>query len=137
MAPFPLARKVVMSVQGRNNFDSLSDEFINKFNPKQHDIIIEAFLQTDCRTRGAQSPRPFQIECAVALKTGQDLMCTAGCGMGKTLAMALPVMLLDDRKMAITLALPSLKQYQELGNLPMPPVYPILASQHPPNLENG
>ena len=92
-----------MSVRGRDNFDSLSDEFINKFDPKQRDIIIEAFLQTDYRTHGIQSPRLFQIECAVALKTGQDLMRTAGCGTGKTLAMVLPVMLLDDKKMAITI----------------------------------
>jgi hypothetical protein len=54
-----------MSAHGRDNFDSLSDDFVNKFKPKQRDFIIEAFLQTDFRTCGVQSPRPFQIECAV------------------------------------------------------------------------
>jgi hypothetical protein len=66
MAPFPLARKVAMSAHGQDNFDSLSDDFVNKFKPKQRDFIIEAFLQTDFRICGVQSPRPFQIECAVA-----------------------------------------------------------------------
>jgi len=114
MAPFPLARKVVMSVRGRDNFDSLSDEFINKFDPKQRDIIIEAFLQTDYRTCGIQSLRPFQIECAVALKSGQDLICTAGCGTGKTLAMVLPMMLLDDKKLALTIVPLKLLQHNHV-----------------------
>ena len=103
MAPFSLARKVAMSAHGQDNFNSLSDDIVNKFKPKQCDFIIEAFLQTDFRTCGVQSPRSFQIECAVAHKLGQDLTCTAGCGTGKTLVMPLPMMLLDDKKLALTI----------------------------------
>lgn len=103
MDPFPLHRPVVMSAVGRSKLNDLSNDFINQFNPKECDIIIEAFLQTDFRTCGVQAPRPFQLECAVTLKTGQDLMCTAGCGAGKTLAMALPVMMLDEGKIALTI----------------------------------
>jgi hypothetical protein len=105
MAPFPLLRQVVMSGTGR---DKLKHEFVNQFKPKERKIIVEAFLQTDFRT---QSPRPFQLKCAIALKTGQDVMCTAGCGAGKTLAMALPVMMLDDGKIAPTII--SLKLLQQ------------------------
>ena len=103
MAPFPLLRQVVMSRTSQDNLNNLSDDFIKKFKRNHHEIIIEAFLQTDFRTCGNQSPRPFQLECAIALKTGEDLICTAGCGAGKTLAMALPVMMLDEGKLALTI----------------------------------
>ena len=88
MAPFPLLHQVVMSRTSQDNLNNLSDDFIQKFKQNDHEIIIEAFLQTDFRTSGNQSPRPFQLECAIALKTGQDLICTAGCSAGKILVMA-------------------------------------------------
>jgi ATP-dependent helicase YprA (DUF1998 family) len=103
MTPFPLVRQVVMSGTSRDNLNDLSDDFVKKFKPKEREIIIEEFLQTDFRTRGTQSPRPFQLDCAIALRTGEDLICTTGCGAGKTLAMALPVMMLDEGKIALTI----------------------------------
>jgi ATP-dependent helicase YprA (DUF1998 family) len=103
MAFFPLLRQVVMSGASRDKLNDLPSDFVKQFKPKERDIIVEAFLQTDFRTLGIQAPRPFQLECAVALKTGHDLLCTAGCGAGKTLAMALPVMMLDEGKIALTI----------------------------------
>jgi len=103
MAFFPLLRQVVMSGASRDKLNDLPNDFVEQFKPKERDIIVEAFLQTDFRTLGVQAPRPFQLECAVTLKTGQDLICTAGCGAGKTLAMALPVMMLDEGKIALTI----------------------------------
>ena len=103
MAPFPLHRPVVMSGTGQAKLNDLSDDFVRQFKPREHEIIIEAFLQTDIRTNGIQVPRPFQLECAVTLGMGQDLVCTAGCGTGKTLAMALPVTMLDEGKIALTI----------------------------------
>ena len=85
MAPFPLHRPVVMSAAGRRKLNDLSDDFVKQFKPKECKISIEPFLQTDFRTHGIQAPRPFQLKCAVTLGTGCDLMCTAGCGAGKTL----------------------------------------------------
>jgi hypothetical protein len=61
MAPFPLACKVVMSGHGQDSSNTLSDDSMNNFKPKQHNIINEAFLQVDFKTHGIQSPRPFQI----------------------------------------------------------------------------
>jgi len=92
-----------MSGASQDKLNDLPNDFVEQFKPKEHDIIVEAFLQTDFRTLGVQAPRPFQLECAVTLKTGQDLICTAGCGAGKTLAMALPVMMLYEGKIALTI----------------------------------
>src|ERR1700685_4222222 len=103
MTPFSLAHRVVMSGHGRDSLNALPDDFLVKFKPTERDIIVEAFLQTDFRTKGYQLPRPFQLECAITLKTGQDLMCTAGCSAGKTLTMALPVMMLNEGKIALTI----------------------------------
>jgi hypothetical protein len=61
MTPFPLVRQVVMSGTSRDNLNDLSDDFVKKFKPKEREIIIEAFLQTDFRTCGTQSPRPLTI----------------------------------------------------------------------------
>jgi hypothetical protein len=52
MAPFPLHRPVVMSGTGRDKLNDLSDDFVRQFKPRERDIIIEAFLQTDIRTNG-------------------------------------------------------------------------------------
>jgi ATP-dependent helicase YprA (DUF1998 family) len=105
MAPFPLLHQVVMSRTSHNKLNDLSDDFIKSLKPKEHDLIIEAFLQTDYRSCGTQAPRPFQLECAITLKTGQHLICTAGCGTGKTLVMALPVMMLTKARSPSLLSL--------------------------------
>ena len=103
MAPFPLHRPVVMSGTGQDKLNDLSDDFVHQFKLRECEIIIEAFLQTDFRTNGIQAPRPFQLQCAITLGTGRDLVCTAGCGAGKTLMMALPVTMLDEGKIALTI----------------------------------
>jgi superfamily II DNA/RNA helicase len=117
MAPFPLLHQVVMSRTSHDKLNDLSDDFIKSLKPKERDIIIEAFLQTDYRSCGTQAPWPFQLECAVTLKTGQDLICTAGCGAGKTLAMALPVMMLNEGKIALTIVPLKLLQQNHVRNL--------------------
>lgn len=117
MAPFPLLRQVVMSRTSHDKLNDLSDDFIKSLKPKECDIIVEAFLQTDYRSCGTQAPRPFQLECAVTLKTGQDLICTAGCWAGKTLAMALPVMMLNEGKIALTIVPLKLLQQNHVRNL--------------------
>jgi ATP-dependent helicase YprA (DUF1998 family) len=92
-----------MSGTGQDKLNHLSEDFVHQFKLREREIIIEAFLQTDFRTHGIQAPRPFQLKCAITLGTGRDLVCTAGCGAGKTLAMALPVMMLDEGKVALTI----------------------------------
>jgi superfamily II DNA/RNA helicase len=111
MAHFLLHCPVVMSGTSRDKLNHLSDDFVHQFKPRERKIIIEAFLQTDSRTQGIQAPRPFQLECAITLGTGRDLVCTAGCGAEKTLAMALPVMMLGEGKIALTIV--PLKLLQE------------------------
>ena len=92
-----------MSGTSQDKLNYLSDDFIRQFKLIECKIIIEAFLQTDIRTNGIQVPRPFQLKCAVTLGMGQDLVCTAGCGTSKTLAMALLVTMLDEGKIALTI----------------------------------
>ena len=101
MGFFPLLCQMVMSGASRDKLNDLPNDFVKQFKPKEHDIIVEAFLQTDFRTLDIQAPRPFQLECAITLKTGQDLI--SGCRAGKTLAMALPVMMLDEGKIVLTI----------------------------------
>jgi superfamily II DNA/RNA helicase len=103
MAHFPLHCLVVMSGTSQDKLNHLSDDFVQQFELREHEIIIKAFLQTDYPTQGIQAPGLFQLECAITLGTGQDLVCMAGCGAGKTLAMALPVMMLDEGKITLTI----------------------------------
>ena len=65
--------------------------------------ITKLSSKLSCKQTSEHAGRPFQLECAIALKTGEDLICTAGCGAGKTLTMALPVMMLDEGKLALTI----------------------------------
>jgi ATP-dependent DNA helicase RecQ len=81
----------------------LPDDLVKKLKTNERNIIIKAFLQTDFRTHGTQSPWLFQLDCAIALKAGEDLMCMVGCDAGKTLAMALPVTMLGEGKIALTI----------------------------------
>ena len=117
MTSFPLLHQVVMSRTSHNKLNDLSDDFIKSLKPKEWDIVIEAFLQTDYRSCGTPAPRPFQLECAITLKTGQDLICTAGCGAGKTLAMALPVMMLNEGKITLSIVPLKLLQQNHVRNL--------------------
>ena len=117
MASFPLFHQVVMSRTSHNKLNKLSDDFIKSLKPKEQDIDIEAFFEMDYRSCGTQAPHPFQLECAVTLKTGQDLICTAGCGAGKTLVMALPVIMLNEGKITLSIVPLKLLQKNHVHNL--------------------
>jgi len=71
MASFPLLHQVVMSRTSHNKLNDLSDDFIKSLKLKECNIIIKAFLQTNYRSCGTQAPQPFQLECAITLKTGE------------------------------------------------------------------
>src|ERR1700734_1177939 len=79
MASFPLLCQVVMSGASRDKLNDLPNDFVKQIKTKECDIIVKAFLQMDFRTCGIQAPRLFQLECAITLKMGQDLMCTGEC----------------------------------------------------------
>jgi len=48
-----------------DKLNDLPNDFVKQFKPKEHNIIVEAVLQTDFRTHGIQAPRPFQLECDI------------------------------------------------------------------------
>lgn len=103
MPPFPHTRDTVLSGNARHKLDSLPAEFGSTLTPKDIELVVDAFQILDVRTGGAQAPKSFQALTAAALHSGQNVLVTAGCGAGKTLAMALPIMLLAPGKMAITI----------------------------------
>lgn len=97
-----LRQSIPVSERAQNGLSELVPTLLHQYSVNEQAGIVDAFVALDIQTKGRISAREFQIECAVALKMGRDVMCTAGCGSGKTLAMALAIMLLERRKLAIT-----------------------------------
>ncbi|KAG6848143.1 hypothetical protein H0H93_002999 [Arthromyces matolae] len=66
-------------------------------------VLLDIFFVLDRASRGTLTPRRFQIQAAIAIQKGRDILVRAGTGYGKTLAMILPA-LLNPERVVITIS---------------------------------
>ena len=75
-------------------------------------ICFRATLLCYCVTGGTQIPREMQLRSVLADRHGKDSLVAAGTGSGKTLPIALNMLLDDPSKKLVTLTLSPLKRLQ-------------------------
>ncbi len=75
-------------------------------------ICFRTTLLCYCVTGGTQVPREMQLRSVLADKHGKDSLVAAGTGSGKTLPIALNMLLDDPSKKLVTLTLSPLKRLQ-------------------------
>ncbi|KAF7976463.1 hypothetical protein HWV62_6719 [Athelia sp. TMB] len=97
------SRETVLSTRSRHALESLPEDLVDSYSIQEMDLVVDAFQTLDVITAGEQAPKPFQVQTAVALRMGKNVMATAPTGAGKTLAMELSIMLLEPHKLVLTL----------------------------------
>ena len=90
----------------------LPGDFLDSLDDKDHVICFRATLLCYYVTDGAQIPREMQLRAVLADQHGKDYLVAAGTGSGKTLPMALNILLEDPAKNLVTLTLSPLKRLQ-------------------------
>jgi ATP-dependent helicase YprA (DUF1998 family) len=90
-----------LSILARNAIQDLPNDIVESWTIKQKRLVIEGFFHLDMVTKGAKTPRLFQIQAMLAVLEKKDLVVRAGTGYGKTLCMVLPL-LVNREAIAIT-----------------------------------
>jgi DEAD/DEAH box helicase len=90
----------------------LPGDFLDSLDDRDRVICLRATLLCYYVTDGAQIPREMQLRAVLADQHGKDYLVAAGTGSGKTLPMALNILLEDPAKKLITLTLSPLKRLQ-------------------------
>lgn len=97
VAAFPL------SISARAALNALPSAFVSGLTVDQQRLVVKAFSVLDIASQGKQTPRLLQLESVLAVASRSNFICRAGTGYGKTLAMILPLLVLE-RKIAITVS---------------------------------
>jgi hypothetical protein len=98
-----------LSILARNTIQDLPNDIVESWTIKQKWLVIKGFFHLDMVTKGAKTPRLFQIQAMLTVLEKKDLVVRAGTGYGKTLCMVL--LLLVNRE-AITITITPLKLLQ-------------------------
>ncbi|KAK6996228.1 hypothetical protein R3P38DRAFT_2565911 [Favolaschia claudopus] len=88
-----------------------SRSFLLSFSQTECAIMLRACLVIYSLTRGAMVPREGQLEASMAAITGRDSMVIARTGYGKTLCIAIPLLLQPD---TMTITISPLKRLQRM-----------------------
>jgi len=92
--------------------DRLPTTFLTTLDDEARAICFRASLICYSVTRGTQMPREMQLRAVLADRTEQDSLVAAGTGSGKTLPMALNILLDDPSKQLTTVTISPLKRLQ-------------------------
>ena len=87
-------------------------EYMNSLSEQDRVTAHRACLLTWFLTSGTQVPRDIQLQSCLATFNGKDSLIYAGTGSGKTLPIALNILLEDPAKERITLTISPLKRLQ-------------------------
>ena len=90
----------------------LPREFLDTLDDKDLVICFRVTLLCCYVTNGAQIPCEMQLRAVLADQHGNDYLVAAGTGSGKTLPMALNILLDDPSKYLITITISPLKRLQ-------------------------
>ena len=86
--------------------------FLDLLNEKDRSLCYRAILLCWAVTAATQVPREMQLKAVLADQHGKDSLVSAGTGSGKTLPIALNILLDDPAKNHVTLTLSPLKRLQ-------------------------
>lgn len=87
-------------------------EYLTKLKGDDLTTALRACLLSWAVTNGTQVPREFQLRACLATQNGQDSLINAGTGSGKTLPIALNLLLDDPIDTGISLTISPLKRLQ-------------------------
>ena len=87
-------------------------EYLARLSEKDQLTAHRACLLTWFVTGGTQVPREMQLQSCLAMFNGKDFLVCAGTGSGKTLPIALNILLDDPARQRITLTISPLKRLQ-------------------------
>jgi ATP-dependent helicase YprA (DUF1998 family) len=93
-----------LSASARSAFHALPRPFMASLSGVERLIALDAFLYLDFASNGTKTPRELQIRTAIAIRQGKDLVVRSGTGTGKTIAMILPLLMLSNDAVAITIS---------------------------------
>ncbi|KAJ7689096.1 P-loop containing nucleoside triphosphate hydrolase protein [Mycena olivaceomarginata] len=93
-----------LSASARAAFHALPRPFMASLSGVERLIALDAFLYLDFASNGTKTPRELQIRAAIAIRQGKDLVVRSGTGTGKTIAMILPLLMLPNDAIAITIS---------------------------------
>ena len=77
----------------KNCIDQLQDTFGRSLDKQEEEDVIKAFNKVYLVTAGTKIPWPFQVETALRIISKKHTVVRAGTGSGKSLAMALAMLL--------------------------------------------
>ena len=90
----------------------MPSDYLDQLNEKDRLTARRACLLAWFVTGGTQVPRDIQLQSCLAMFNGQDSLVYAGTGSGKTLPIALNILLEDPAKKRVTLTISPLKRLQ-------------------------
>lgn len=93
-------------------YDRLPQEYIAELQEPERIICLRASLICWSVTAGTQVPRKMQLRAILADRLGRNSLVSAGTGSGKTLPIAMNILLDDPAKKYITLTVSPLKRLQ-------------------------
>ncbi|KAJ7498265.1 P-loop containing nucleoside triphosphate hydrolase protein [Mycena galericulata] len=91
-----------LSASARAAFHALPRPFMASLSGGERLIALDAFLYLDFASNGTKTPRELQIRAAIAIR--KDLVVRSGTGTGKTIAMILPLLMMPNDAIAITIS---------------------------------
>jgi len=92
--------------------DELPSPYLATLDDDDRATCFRATLLCHCVTGGTQVPREMQLKAVLADQHGDNSLIAAGTGSGKTLPMALNILLDDPKKKLTTITLSPLKRLQ-------------------------
>ncbi|KAJ7498333.1 P-loop containing nucleoside triphosphate hydrolase protein [Mycena galericulata] len=92
-----------LSASARAAFHALPRPFMASLSGGERLIALDAFLYLNFASNGTKTPRELQIRAAIAIRQGKDLVVRSGTGTGKTIAMILPLLMMPNDAIAITI----------------------------------
>ncbi|KAJ7833818.1 P-loop containing nucleoside triphosphate hydrolase protein [Mycena leptocephala] len=93
-----------LSASARAAFHAFPRPFMASLSGVERLIALDAFLYLDFASNGTKTPRELQIRAAIAIRQGKDLVVRSGTGTGKTIAMILPLLMMPNDAIAITIS---------------------------------
>ncbi len=102
-----------LSVEGRSSLQDMLGQLRGPLTLDEYLQVVKCFEIFDRLTSGTFHPKLFQVQVALDVLAGRNVVVRAGTGYGKTLAMALPMLLQPD-KIAVTVSPLVLLQEQQV-----------------------
>ncbi|PPQ81297.1 hypothetical protein CVT24_009899 [Panaeolus cyanescens] len=90
----------------------LPRNYLMSLDDKDREICLRACLVCYSVTGASQVPRQMQLQVVISNQHGKDCLVSAGTGSGKTLPIALNILLDDDSKQTVTITFSPLKRLQ-------------------------